>query len=262
MCRFFGVHSLSKTRVHEALVAADNALMVQGKSHIDGWGIAYYLHGIPHLIKSPKSANADEDFSMLAQSLDSPTIIAHVRQATQGALSLLNCHPFQYGSWVMAHNGDCPSFQAIRGELISELDSEFQTHLFGSTDSEIYFALILNELKKKGNLLENQVPARDLATCVRSVVERFLTIYKHHELASAPALNLILSNGRSFLAFRLGRTLYYSYNIASTEQKGEGQPVNHLIVCSEPPTIESTWISFAEGQMIVVDSEMKIFYDL
>lgn len=260
MCRLFGIHSLSRTRVHQALVAADNALMVQGKCHNDGWGIAYYLNGIPHLLKSPKSASADEDFSLLAQSINSPTVIAHVRQATQGALSLLNCHPFQYGSWVMAHNGDCPSFQITKNELIEDLDIEFRAHLFGSTDSEIFFALLLNDLKKKGLLGEYAIQVRDVASSVRTVVDRLERLYEQHGLTQGPSLNLVVSNGNMLLAYRLGRTLFYSF--ATPNEAGEGQPVNHLLICSEPLSNDSTWQSFAERQIVAVDKDMRLFFDL
>jgi hypothetical protein len=38
MCRIFGFRSVIQSQVHRSLVSADNALMIQGERHPDGWG--------------------------------------------------------------------------------------------------------------------------------------------------------------------------------------------------------------------------------
>ena len=47
--------------------------------------------------------------------IKSRNVIAHIRKATQGAVSLQNCHPFVrelWGrNWVFAHNGDLEGVQ-------------------------------------------------------------------------------------------------------------------------------------------------------
>jgi len=227
---------------------------VQGKSHLDGWGIGYYLHGVPHIIKSPKSAQDDEDFSSLAKSINSKTVIAHLRQATKGELSLLNCHPFQYGPWVMAHNGDCPAFHLIKAALIESLDSELRAHVFGHTDSEIFFALVLSELKKRSLLIDTLAPVREIASAIRATIGRIEEVYKSHGISEAPALNLALSNGHCLLAFRLGRSLHYYL--------AEEPELKELIICSEPINMEHRWHNVAERQIIALDHKMQFYCDL
>ena len=52
MCRLFGFRSVIHSQVHQSLVRADNALMLQSSSHPDGWGVAWYLEGVPHVLRS------------------------------------------------------------------------------------------------------------------------------------------------------------------------------------------------------------------
>jgi len=49
-------------------------------------------------------------------------VLAHVRKATQGDKTVFNCHPFQHGRWVFAHNGDIPRFEDVRGALLELVD--------------------------------------------------------------------------------------------------------------------------------------------
>ena len=157
MCRLFGIHAINKIPVNQSLVTADNALINQSQVHQDGWGVAYYVRGVPHLIKSLGSAHSSNGFRQIAKNLETHTMVAHLRRATQGEISLVNCHPFQFGHWVMAHNGDCPSFSQIRQELLASAHPEFLSNVFGTTDSELYFALILTELNRL-DLIDKKEP--------------------------------------------------------------------------------------------------------
>ena len=49
MCRMFGFRSVLDSHVHRSLLGAENALALQAEHHPDGWGVAYYLGGAPHL---------------------------------------------------------------------------------------------------------------------------------------------------------------------------------------------------------------------
>ncbi|MDA4177934.1 class II glutamine amidotransferase, partial [Escherichia coli] len=46
--------------------------------------------------------------------IKSKNVIAHIRKATQGAITLENCHPFMREAWgrhwIFAHNGDLKNF--------------------------------------------------------------------------------------------------------------------------------------------------------
>ena len=121
MCRLFGFRSVLSSHVHTSLVSADNALVSQSERHPDGWGVAYYREGAPHLVKAPHSALACSLFQRVSGVVTSETVVAHLRKATQGELSVINTHPFQYGPWVFAHNGNLKGFATARAALAQAL---------------------------------------------------------------------------------------------------------------------------------------------
>ena len=84
--------------------------------------------------------------------MSTETVLAHVRKATQGAKSVLNCHPFQYGRWVFAHNGDIVDFQRCRDALMDQISPRLRRFILGDTDSEVIFHLFLSELARFGPL--------------------------------------------------------------------------------------------------------------
>ena len=62
MCRLFGFKSVISSQVHSSLIHTENALRIQSNNHPDGWGVAYYREGIPHIIKSMEKAVDDHIF--------------------------------------------------------------------------------------------------------------------------------------------------------------------------------------------------------
>ena len=62
MCRLFGFRSVIPSQVHRSLLDADNALGIQSNEHPDGWGVAYYVEGAPHVARSPVTALGDQLF--------------------------------------------------------------------------------------------------------------------------------------------------------------------------------------------------------
>ena len=82
----------------------------------------------------------------------SETVLAHVRQATQGKNNVLNCHPFQFGRWVGAHNGDIPNLEEKREALLSEIAPRFRRYVLGDTDSELIFFQFISRLSDYGPL--------------------------------------------------------------------------------------------------------------
>lgn len=57
------------------------------------------------MVKEHSAAHTSERFRRTSAEGRSRIFIAHVRKATTGEPSEQNCHPFQYGQWLFAHNG-------------------------------------------------------------------------------------------------------------------------------------------------------------
>jgi len=268
MCRLFGFRSVIPSQVHRSLVLAENALGVQSHKHPDGWGVAYYVDGCPHLTRSAATALGDALFHRLSGVVASETVLAHVRQATQGKSSVLNSHPFQYGRWVGAHNGDIPNLEEVRAELRAEISPRLLRFALGDTDSELLFFQFLSRLAEYGPLGGSHALA-DVVDALRRTVRRTREICdtaQHHAL-----LTLLFTDGQSLVACQGGRQLYYStYKrrcsdrevcaslSAECEAPTQTGRVNHLIVSSEPLQGENVWVELDEGDVVGVDHGMRV----
>ena len=81
MCRLFGFRSVIQSQVHRSLVQADNALWNLSEQHPDGWGVAYYVEGTPHLTRSASTALSDRVFQRVSGVVASETVFMRTRSA-------------------------------------------------------------------------------------------------------------------------------------------------------------------------------------
>jgi glutamine amidotransferase len=276
MCRLFGFRSVIESQVHHSLIHAENALMRQSERHPDGWGVVYYVAGAPHIIKSAASAIHDHLFRRVSGIVSSETVLAHIRKATQGEMTIINTHPFQYGSWVFAHNGNIAHFGERREGLRKLIAPRLRRFILGDTDSEIFFYLILTHLARRTELHRPGCDINDLAEAASEAIHEITAITGgfHLDTHGSPDetyLTFLLTNGSTMLAHQGGKELYYStyktqcsqrHLCASYAEECENKSktgfVNHLIFCSEPLHGENIWFKMRPGQMIGVDWRMKL----
>jgi glutamine amidotransferase len=270
MCRLFGFRSVIPSQVHRSLLAADNALGVQSEEHRDGWGVAFYVDGSPHLTRSPMTALGDNLFHRLSGVVSSETVLAHVRRATQGPKTVFNCHPFQYGRWVFAHNGDIPEFERHRERMTAEIAPRLRRYVLGETDSEVVFYVFLTHLQQYGPLSRRHT-IDDVVSALRSTVARVRELCDGADPATHALLTLIVTDGDTMAATCGGRELFWSTykgRCADRETCPSLSPeceaptrtgfVNHLIFSSEPLQGENVWEQLADGDVIGVDWRMRV----
>lgn len=270
MCRLFGFRSVIPSMVHRSLIDADNALGVQSEHHPDGWGVAYYIDSAPHVMKSASTALTDHLFQRVSGIVSSETVVAHVRKATQGDLSVLNAHPFQYGRWVFAHNGDIPEFKQVRKKLLDEVAPHLRRFVLGDTDSEVVFFLFLSELQRHGPLGNNH-GIDEVIAALGATVKRVRSICDTKERGHTSLLTLLVTNGATLAATRGGKELFWSsYKTRCSDRdtcpslapECEGPTetgfVNHLILSSEPLGGENIWHELDDDQVIGVDWRMRL----
>lgn len=271
MCRLFGFRSVLLSQVHRSLVSADNALAVQSNEHPDGWGVSYYVGGAPHIIKSAGAAVDDRLFHRISGIVTSQTVLAHVRKATQGVVSPLNCHPFQYGRWVMAHNGDIPDFGDVREALRREVAPLFRRFLLGDTDSEVIFHLFLSNLAAEADLERKGTPIGLIARALRRTTDTVHRVCGDRGDDKRPLLTIVLTDGEVMVAHQGGKELHYStwkkrcpdrddcpYFAPECEAESTSGHVNHLILSSEPLQGENIWLPLGEGEIVGVDHGMRL----
>ena len=277
MCKLFGFRSVINSQVHSSLVHADNALGPMSLEHPDGWGVAYYIDGTPHLLRSTERAFDDQIFHKVSGVVSSQTVLAHIRKATNGNINILNSHPFQYGNWVFAHNGNLKNFSSYQEQLKKEVDGSLQKFILGNTDSEIIFYILLGNIKKKHSLKNRFVPIETLS---QAIEETCKTIIKYSgPLYSGDDNNpkenhitFILTSGENIFAFNGGQSLNFSTHKSTCPEREScshyskicesfanlGDRVNHLLFASEKLNGENVWTSINKGQLIGVDKDMVL----
>jgi glutamine amidotransferase len=264
MCRLFGFKSVLSSQVHSSLVGANNALMNQGEFHPDGWGVAYYQDDIPHLIKSPTSVINDEIFQKISAVVRSQTVIAHIRKATKGRNSVLNCHPFQYGKWTFAHNGNIKNFEKARPKILKLIDQKYLQFIIGDTDSEVFFYYLLSNIDGlQGN--DVKLISHSLNEAIKKLTGIIGELAHEGEPNTENFLTFILSSEKTMIAFCGGQPMYFSshkqkcpesktcgfYN-SSCENKVSSGKINHFIVSSEILHSENIWQKMEAMELKIV----------
>jgi glutamine amidotransferase len=268
MCRLFGFRSVIPSQVHRSLLAAENALGTQSNQHPDGWGVAYYVDGSPHVTRNPITAMGDQLFHRLSGVVSSETVVAHVRKATRGENTVLNCHPFQYGRWVFAHNGDVPSFDEHRAALVERVAPDLRRFILGETDSEVIFFILLTELRAQRPLVAPR-SAVEVARAVRRMTSTVRAVCD--TAAERASLTVLMTNGETLVAAHGGKDLFLStyktrcadrHQCKSLAHECEAPPlaghVNHCIVSSEPLQGENVWLPLEQGDIVGVDDRMHL----
>lgn len=277
MCRIFGFRSVINSQVHHSLVNADNALHAQSQEHPDGWGVAYYVHKAPHIIKSEKTALNDHLFTKVSGIVSSNTVVAHIRNATKGKNNLLNTHPFQFGPWVFAHNGNIKDFDQHRSALLALVNPSIRNYILGDTDSEVIFFILLSQILKR-NVLDKDISFPQLKQACEDGIQSIQAIVGPSlDDDKGPShenyLSLIITNGTSLLAYQGGKQLFFSTHKGrcperascaffsdSCEKPSQNLDiVNHLLISSEPLAGENKWHPLDFEAYIGVDSHMKLF---
>lgn len=129
---------------HSLIAQSHSAQEAKTAINGDGFGLAWYgERPEPGLYRDILPACSDPNLKSLCRQIRSGLFLAHVRAATDGATSRANCHPFVHGRWSFMHNGHIGGFERLRRHLESSLSDEAYAALEGSTDSELFFLLMV-----------------------------------------------------------------------------------------------------------------------
>ncbi|WP_313477526.1 class II glutamine amidotransferase [Microbacterium sp.] len=145
MCRLFAFVSPDRSTAHRELGRDGmESLLSLARLHGDGWGWAGVgAPGQPPVAhRSARSAVGDAAFEQ-AMHAECRAAVVHLRWATAG-LPVLDCnaHPFTADGIAFAHNGSIKPLEQLR----SLLSPQSVASLTGTTDSEMYFALIREQV--------------------------------------------------------------------------------------------------------------------
>lgn len=221
--------------------------------HKDGWGIA--LH-------TPNGCRLYTDY---LPSVDSPlaaqfkhsqikarSVVAHIRKATQGRVSLENSHPFTrelWGqTWSFAHNGDLKLYDPQPARYAP----------WGDTDSERAFCHLLSGLAQRFD----QQPERH--QLYAALAELSAVIAEHGPF------NFILSNGDLLFA-HCSTELHvvvraYPFSVAhlvdcehSIDFSRHNQHDDRIaVIATQPLTSNEHWTRFAEGELKLFEGGVEV----
>lgn len=252
MCQLLGMNS----RLPASLTLSFSGFSQRGgctDHHSDGWGIAFFesdglTPGLAarHFVDKESAATSPIAHMLRTYPIKSHNVVAHVRKATVGAVTLENCHPFVrelWGRyWVFAHNGDLKNYAP-------KLHGGFRP--VGSTDSELAFCWLMQEMAKShASVPSVEELSRTLAELVPQV-SRFGTF------------NFLLSNGQALWAHASTRLHYVLRQHPFTQVHLKDKdvdvdladlngPLDRLaIVVTEPLTTNEDWRAMAPGEFQV-----------
>lgn len=224
----------------------------------DGFGVGWYVPEVsaePAVFRSITPAWNNRNLHNLSRVVASSGIFAHVRAATQSSgVNEANCHPFRFERFLFMHNGDVGSFRKIRRRLLETVSDEAFSNVYGSTDSEHFFAVIIDELfKRQANT------TMKIAASLDSAINRVVEIVAEYGDGEPCYLNVAIGDGENTVVSRYSNdqnyepeTLYYYQgNIyepcAPCEDRNEA-----VIVSSERLTSDSNWQAVPANHMVVL----------
>ena len=140
MCRLLGVVAPGPDQVHGVLGASEGFCELSHK-HKDGWGVAWHdAAGELRILKGALPAWSDPEYEPALAAVEGGAALVHLRRASVGIpVELRNCHPFGEGDVAFEHNGQFRVSDRMRAYYAENRLRPLE----GTTDSELYFGLVL-----------------------------------------------------------------------------------------------------------------------
>lgn len=216
--------------------------------HSDGFGIAFFEDKACRLFVDNQSA-VESPIAEFVRNypIKSRNVIAHIRKATQGKITLENSHPFireLWGrQWIFAHNGDLHNFHP-------RLSGQFTP--VGNTDSELAFCYLLEHLVQKFGYVEPSV--HDVFHALEEISP---TIAEHG------TFNFCLSNGQALYSYATTKLHWivreYPFQPArlididvEVDFSQVTTPEDRVaVITTEPLTDNEAWFAYTPGEMIL-----------
>ena len=257
------VHSI----IHQSYHSNERAEPLNG----DGFGIGWYApkeSNRPVIFKDVSPAWNNQNLSNLAPVIRSPCIIAHIRAATPGLpVSQLNCHPFSWGRFSFAHNGEVGGFRNIRRKIQSQLSEEAFNLLKGSTDSEHLFALFASKYDRMSSKSKLEAMASALGKAIATVE----SLKRQCGITTASTLNLVLTDGDLAVITRYAspgeqepHSLYLHIGAAYEcvngvcKMRNGAESGNTVLIASEPLSRDSGWRRVTANSMLLINKEISV----
>jgi len=255
MCRLLGylgksvpLGALVSAPAHSLLLQSWKAReLVSATVNADGWGAGLWVEGdpVPCLYASTLPIWADANLPHLGRALRSGCQLAAVRSATDPlTVAHANTQPFAAGPLAFVHNGYVGRFrEAVRRRLCAALSDDRFAGIRGTTDSEHLFALILDELDRRGGPAGPEVLFEAAAAAVARVGAWAV------EAGGQAHFALVIADGGSLVAIRTA-TAAEPPSLYLLPEPGPIAP--GVIVASEPLDGDPRWQRIPASHGVIV----------
>jgi predicted glutamine amidotransferase len=263
MARLIGYMANRADRLRDALHQERHAIAGLPADQRGAWGIGFYQGDEVLHKKQPTPDGEPIDWTAVAENVKTDCAIAHVRQATVGGFSVDNTHPFRLRQWMFAHVGTIGRFDEVREKLRGELPDFLRRNIRGSSDSEIFFHMILASLHSR-NQLEAAAPTH--TSILESIDEAVVNIDKQVGSSVRSSLNMLLSNGRAMYALRHGGPLGYVERsgvkeplVPEDERPRPGSPLlRYVMFVGGSHEIPADYEQVEDGQVVSVNRDLEL----
>ncbi|NHC04552.1 class II glutamine amidotransferase [Acinetobacter sp. 187] len=247
MCQLLGMNCATPTDITFSFRGFSQRAGITS-DHSDGFGIAFFEDKACRLFVDNQSA-VESPIAELIRNypIKSRNVIAHIRKATQGKITLENSHPFireLWGrQWIFAHNGDLHGFDP-------KLTGKFTP--VGNTDSERSFCYLLDQLVAKFGFVEPSLEE------IFSVLEEISP-----KVAEHGTFNFCLSNGKALFSYATTKLHWivreYPFKPArlidldvEVDFSAVTTPDDRVaVITTEPLTDNEQWQAYQPGEMIL-----------
>ncbi|WP_180000254.1 class II glutamine amidotransferase [Acinetobacter sp. YH12239] len=247
MCQLLGMNCATPTDITFSFRGFSQRAGITS-DHSDGFGIAFFEDKACRLFVDNQSA-VESPIAEFVRNypIKSRNVIAHIRKATQGKITLENSHPFireLWGrQWIFAHNGDLHDFHPM-------LSGQFTP--VGNTDSELAFCYLLEHLVQKFGYVEPSV--QDVFHALEEISP---TIAEHG------TFNFCLSNGQALYSYATTKLHWivreYPFQPArlididvEVDFSQVTTPEDRVaVITTEPLTDNEAWFAYTPGEMIL-----------
>ncbi len=257
--------------IHQSYGAEEMTQTLNG----DGFGLGWYMHHIsqkPGLFRSTSPAWNNGNLLYNAPLIQTDCMFAHIRAASVGGVCEANTHPFHYEQFMMMHNGGVRHFSKIKRRLLSLLSDELFLWVKGQTDSEHFFALLMQHFRD----LRGSNPSISVEQIKQGFQQTFDVVQDLKQEAGigheVSTFNMMITDGYRLFGTRFSsdpqketRTLYYSSGDRflcedgiSRMMKDESGDKAVLIVSEKLNDFEEEWTPIPPNHFIAIENNLDV----
>ncbi|MDX9721872.1 MAG: class II glutamine amidotransferase [Myxococcota bacterium] len=270
MSRLFAYLGNDPVLLCEALDRCGNSLCCELGEAAQGWGVGYYHDERALVHKRPGAIEGHCDLRELCAELQSMALIAHLRQAVQGAVSPENTQPFRFRNWLFAHIGQVTHSADANQALHERLPNFLQHNINGVTDSELALHFFFASLRDYGRVDREILPVQQLLDAGTRTVRALKSTLEDASQRQTPQLDMLFCSGRMLVAINHGPARLFNLRFEGLENSvrgaAEGFRAQLLAFDAGSPgehdEAKPQWRELPANSIVVIDENFELHVEV